>query len=219
MGAEFIASMLGLPDDSWAYLDLPSTFDHTHRPVNYSPVMRMNAKTMATEEGRRPMQNAIDHIISWYLQRGTQAGVVHTVSNKYRDNVLTESRFRAIMTSSVEEHENRVHNEEASVLVAANVAEGWDGVDKLCRFVIMPKVPFPYLGDPRVAARKEADGRTFDHAALVGVVQGAGRGVRHKEDYADTWILDQSWGFLHKRRKSWLPKAFLDSYHHGVALP
>ena len=56
-------------------------------------------------------------------------------------------------------------------------------------------------------------------AALVAIVQGAGRGVRHREDYADTWILDEMWNMLLRKRKSWLPQSFMDAYHHNVRLP
>ena len=108
---------------------------------------------------------------------------------------------------------------EASVLVAANLIEGWDGRDDLCRFVLMPKVPYPNLGDKRTALRKDEDQRSYDHRALVAIVQGAGRGVRHKEDSGDTWILDAAWRQLIARRGSWLPQSFKDAYNHNCALP
>lgn len=219
MGADFIADMLGLPEGSWAYLDLASTFPVEHRPINYWPVTRMNYKTMATLEGRAPMQAAIDRLIEYYITNGAPTGIIHAVSNKYRDNILTESAFRGILTNDPVEHSRRVARGEASIVVAANLAEGWDGVDSLCRFVLMPKVPYPFLGDQRTRVRKEEDPRTFEHAGLVGVVQGAGRGVRHASDYADTWILDPAWGYLMQKRKEWLPESFMDAYYGNVRLP
>lgn len=219
MGAEYIAETLGLPDGSWAYLDIPSPFPTRNRPINYAPVMAMNYKNTATPEGRRPMQEAIDRLIEFYVLNDRPTGLIHAVSNKYRDNILTESRWRAIMVSTPSEHEENVRNGRPSVLVAANLTEGWDGVDDLCRFVLMPKVPFPSLGDKRTALRKEEDARSYDHRALVSIVQGAGRGVRHTEDYADTWILDRNWRILMAKRKDWLPEAFLSAYHHNVQLP
>ena len=219
MGAEYIAETLGLPDGSWAYLDMPSTFPTANRPINYAPVTSMNATKMATAEGREPMQAAIDDLIYFYVLGGKPWGVVHAVSNKYRDFILTESRWSGIMVSTPEEHEARVEAGEPSVLVAANLTEGWDGRDDLCRFVLIPKVPFPNLGDKRTKIRMQEDARSFDHKALVAIVQGAGRGVRHREDYCDTWILDKAWQMLLSKRRDWLPQSFMDAYHHKVALP
>lgn len=216
MGAEYIADTLGFPDGSWAYLDLPSTFPIANRPINYSPVVSLSAKS--TEEDYDRMQVAIDHLIEYYICNGSTSGIIHAVSNKYRDRILTSSRFRGIMRDNPAQHEEAVRRGEGSVLVAANLAEGWDGKDDLCRFVIMPKVPFPNLGDKRTKIRMQEDARSFDHKALVAVVQGAGRGVRHKGDYADTWILDGNWQGLYARRKDWLPESFTSAYHHKVQL-
>ena len=219
MGAEFIAKLLGLPDDSWAYLDLASTFPVSNRPINYSPVMTMNAGVIADPERRKIMQEAVDNLVEFYVRGGKPWGIIHAVSNKYRDIILTESRWRGIMTSDVDEHTAKAEAREASVLVASNLTEGWDGIDDLCRFVIMPKIPYPDLGDIRTRLRKEEDPRSYDHRALVAVVQGAGRGVRHREDYADTWILDGSWRQLYARRGEWLPQSFKDAYHNNALLP
>ena len=221
IGAEFVAELMGLPAESWAYLDLPSTFPVKNRPIMYSPVDQMNAGRMSTLEGRAKMQTAMDELIDFYVLNGKAAGVIHSVSNRYRDQILQESRWGSIMTSSISEHEGKVRQGLPSVLVAANVTEGWDGADELCRFILMPKVPFPNLGDERTRLRKEEDQRSYDFKALVSIVQGSGRGVRHARDFADTWILDGSWRMLHARasRNGWLPDAFTSAYHHAVTRP
>lgn len=216
MGAEYIASTLGFPDGSWAYLDLPSTFPIGNRPVNYSPVA---SQSYSNREQSRPLiQEAMDKLVDYYVLNSQPSGVIHAVSNEYRDYILTNSRWRGILRSTPEEHEAAVRKGEASVLVAANLMEGWDGADNLCRFILMPKVPFPSLGDKRTKLRMEEDSRSYDHRTLVSVVQGAGRGVRHASDYCDTWILDGSWQQLYSRTKSWLPDSFQSAYHHRVSL-
>lgn len=219
MGAEYVAEILGLEDGSWAYLDMPSVFPPENRPINYSPVMKMNAAEMSDPESRMKMQHAVDDVVQYYVLAGKPWGIIHAVSNKYRDLLLTESRWREIMTSDPAVHAAHVAENKASVLVAANLTEGWDGKDDLARFVIMPKVPYANLGDKRTSLRREEDPRSYDYHALVAVVQGAGRGVRHETDTADTWILDAAWQNLWRKRKSWLPQSFRDAYHHNVQLP
>lgn len=221
MGAEYIADKLGLPEDSWDYLDLPSTFPPENRPINYAPVVVMNNAAMQDGPNavRAQMMAAVDRLIETYILHGAKAGLIHGVSNKYVEKLLTESRWKAIMCKEVEEHVAIIRAGGTSVLVAANLAEGWDGKDELCRFVIFPKVPFPNLGDTRTRLRRDEDERSFDHRTLVTVVQGAGRGVRHTQDTCDTWLLDGAWKFLYSKRRGWLPKSFLDAYHHNVPLP
>lgn len=210
LGGEYTAELLGLPFGTWAYHDEPSTFDPAHRPVLYAPTVAMSRRT--SEAGYHHMQERIDARIDHYVNSGTPTGLIHAVSNAYRNRVLTESRWRGIMTSDSEEHAHRVSSSRPSVLVAANRLEGWDGKDELCRFILMPKIPFPSLGDPLVAARKEQDERSYHYDALVNVVQGVGRGVRSPDDYCETVILDSNWEHLLRRRRNWLPDSFLSAY-------
>ena len=219
LAPDLMEKTLGLPPGSYAYLDLDSPFPAANRPINYAPVMRMNATSMSTAEGRTPMQEAMDRLIDYYLLSGRKCGIIHAVSRKYRNAISAESRWKDIITNDISTHEQRAATNQASVLVADNIIDGWDGADNKCRFVLIPKVPFANLGDKHVALRQQQDPRSYDYNALVSVVQGVGRGVRHQHDTAESWILDAGWEQLYKRRGTWLPQSFLSAYHHGVELP
>lgn len=218
LAPDLMERMLGLPPNSYSYLDLPSPFPKDNRPINYRPVMPMSVKTTSTPEGRRPMQEAMDKLIEHYLLKGDKCGIIHAVSRRYRDQIVEESRWKGVMTTDPLVHSGKSNRKEASVLVSDNIIDGWDGADDLCRFVIMPKVPFPNLGDKAVLARQTLDPRSYDYQAVVSIIQGVGRGVRHETDHADSWILDSNWDSLMKRRMHWLPKSFLDVYKHGVSI-
>ena len=218
LAPDLMERTLGLPANSYDYLDLDSPFPTANRPINYAPVMRMNKANTATAAGRAPMTNAMDKLIDHYLLTGRKCGIIHAVSRWYRDSVVVESRWRSIMTTDPLQHARSALNGKASVLVSDNIIDGWDGADDLCRFVLMPKVPFANIGDRHVAARQQKDPRSYDYSALVSVVQGVGRGVRHENDKAENWILDESWEALYRKRGNWLPEAFLSAYHHGVPL-
>ena len=220
MGPDWLARSLGLYPGSWAYLDMASPLPPQSRPVYFSPIVGMNAEAThsASSPARDRMQVAIDGLIGHYLTQGKYAGLIHTVSHLYTDRVLTESRWRDIMTREPTEHARRILSGRPSVLVAPNLVEGWDGMDDLCRFIIIPKVPFPDLGDKIVNIRKQQEPGSFDYAALVSVVQAAGRGVRHSLDYCDTWILDANWHRLFQKRRLWLPRSFLDAYRGQTQL-
>jgi Rad3-related DNA helicase len=217
LAPDLMERTLGLPAGSYAYLDLDSPFPVKNRPINYSPTMRMNKESMATAAGRAPMTNKMDKLIDHYLLTGRKCGIIHAVSRRYRDSIIAESRWSSIMTSDPLEHARRSGAGGTSVLVSDNIIDGWDGIDNLCRFVLMPKVPYPNLGDRNVKLRQQKDPRSYDYSAMVSIVQGVGRGVRHETDKAENWILDESWEGLYRRRGTWLPKAFLSAYHHSVS--
>ena len=216
LAPDLMERTLGLPPGSYAYSDLDSPFPVANRPINYSPTMRMNKASTATAAGRAPMTNKMDKLIDHYLLTGRKCGIIHAVSRWYRDSIIAESRWTGIMTTDPAHHARRSADGKASVLVSDNIVDGWDGADNLCRFVLMPKVPFPNLGDKHVKLRQQKDPRSYDYSALVSIVQGVGRGVRHETDKAENWILDESWEALYRRRGDWLPQAFLSAYHHGV---
>ena len=218
LAPDITETTLGLPAGTWAYLDLPSPFPVGNRPINFAPVAQMNMATMKTREGREPVATAMDKLIDHYLLTGRKSGIIHAVSKVYQTCIIADSRWRSIMVTDVDEHAKRVSEGKPSVLVSYNIIDGWDGADNLCRFVLIPKVPFPNLGDRHVKERMRRDQRSYDYQAIVSVVQGVGRGVRHKEDVAESWILDSNWEGLYKRRGAWLPESFLSAYHHGVSI-
>jgi Rad3-related DNA helicase len=67
--------------------------------------------------------------------------------------------------------------------------------DDQCRFIIVAKAPFQSLGDKLVKSRVYSSGGfgQFWYRAdcAQGIVQASGRGVRHKDDYCATYILDK----------------------------
>lgn len=76
--------------------------------------------------------------------------------------------------------------------MACSADRGVDLPDDYCRLIVVAKVPFPNLGDRMVSMRLHmGDGQTWYTVETVrSVVQMAGRGVRHKDDYCRTVILD-----------------------------
>lgn len=212
LAPEYVAEKLALQPGSYDYLDLPSTFPVENRPIYYAPVLSMNFQASRDHIALNKMVEYIDTLIEQYVRKQLPWGLIHTVSNRLQNDILTRSRWRAIMVVSDVEHAQRVRKDQPSVLVAANRLEGWDGVGNLCRFIIMPKVPFPPWYDARVKARREKDARDYDYDTIVSVVQGVGRGVRSDTDTCDTWIIDGSWKRLYDTRRAWLPDAFTDAY-------
>ena len=75
----------------------------------------------------------------------------------------------------------------------------------------MGKVPFPPMYDPIIEARKiyleekigvGAGSRWYDQETMRTVEQAVGRGVRHNQDWAYTYIVDSSFNGLLNRTQS-----------------
>lgn len=104
------------------------------------------------------------------------------------------------------------------VLFGAGVDTGLDLKGDKCRVNIIPRIRFPSLGDPWVKARKELkDGdRWYLLEALRVIMQSVGRGVRGKDDWCLTVILDPNIYFvlstLRKRYRVKVPESFLNSF-------
>ena len=73
----------------------------------------------------------------------------------------------------------------------------------------MAKVPFPYLGDPQVSKRMHMPGGKQWYAVQTvrTIVQMTGRGVRSKDDWCATYVLDSQFGSnIYKRHKRLFPE-------------
>jgi len=91
------------------------------------------------------------------------------------------------------------------IAIGPSFWEGLDLRDDLCRAVIICKVPFQDRKDPVVAARlRQEGGQAWDRwVASMKVVQGVGRAVRDKEDYAVGYIVDNNWIRVQKYAPKW----------------
>ena len=91
------------------------------------------------------------------------------------------------------------------------MTEGVDLADDQARFQIIVKVPYPYLGDPQINARRLTDPAWYEWRTALRIVQAYGRAVRSSEDHATTYILDSMFPMWVSRQQKRLPKWFLEA--------
>src|SRR6266700_1075324 len=184
---------LGLQDDEWEWLELPSTFPAENRPVFYRPAGSMALRHR--EQTLPRMIAELDSILDGYPGRA----LVHTHTYGIARRVIASSRHRSRMLTYAEAGEReRVLSRFTSaagadqVLVAPSMQRGVDLPDDLCRCVVVLTIPKPYFGDARVKLRmRSRDGQRWSQVHQVReLCQMTGRGVRHAGDRCDTYILD-----------------------------
>jgi Rad3-related DNA helicase len=89
---------------------------------------------------------------------------------------------------------------------------GIDLRDDLARFQIIVKAAFLPLGDNRIKRLFDEDKEWYTNKMLINLVQACGRGVRSKDDYCITYILDGMVSDVVVSNKHKLPNYFLQRF-------
>jgi len=207
-----MASDLGLEEDEWAVVHLDSTFPVENRPVFVPAVASMTNKTK--KEAWPVMATEIEAIIK---ENPNVRILIHTVSyhlTKYlHDNMATT---RTIMYLNARERERTLENflnKDDAVLLAPSFERGIDLPEEDCGIIIIAKVPYPYLGDKQISARMYGKGGQVWYAVqtIRALVQMTGRGMRSKEDWCDTFIMDSQFRRVYRDNQRLFPKWWRDS--------
>ena len=219
-----MAESLGLDQAGvpWAVVRMPMPFAKENRPIVMKPVANITYQEAAVEKPK--MLAGIAEILDRYEGENI---LVHTVSyslTKYlADGLLKErqkgrwNRGRQILAySNAKERDAAVEafNRTGGVLLAPSLDRGLDLPDDLCRVVVVAKVPFPALGDRQVSERLRRPGGQVWYGVQVArsLVQMTGRGVRHENDWATTFILDKQFPrFFRESGRKLLPDWWIEA--------
>lgn len=212
---------LGIDPDEAAFLSLDSDFPPENRPVYYIPTAKMNAKWKLPENGtgRNDMLKAIKSALE--LHKG-DTGIVHTgnfdIAKWLVENLDGQIPHR-IYHHNPDSGDDRNDIIEAfttdvkpRILISPSSTEGLDLKEDLGRFALFIKVPFGNLGDQWIKRRMELSSEWYQRQALISIIQGGGRVVRSKDDWAKVYIFDASFGFLFKSTSHWIPKWWREAY-------
>ena len=88
--------------------------------------------------------------------------------------------------------------------------------DDLSRFQIITKVPYPNKGDRWTEAKRKIDEDWYYWQTALRLVQGYGRSVRSKDDWAKTYVLDSGFEYFVKRNRNILPDWFTQAVQPSV---
>lgn len=190
--------------------DVPSTFDPEKAPVYLWPVASLSASRMDTEVpkvieavkqilDRHPNCRGLIHCVSYKLGQA----IIEGVSNPRL--MMHTSENRGDMINGFASKTNSYLPNDA-VLVSPSAERGLDFSDDLCRFIVILKTPFKYLGDKVVNARLYGSGKLgqlwYTSDAMTTIEQMAGRGVRSQDDYCSIYLLDEKTNELFMKQPS-----------------
>lgn len=197
----------------------PSSFPADNRPIYYYDSPSINSGNW--EDMFPYIVDLIDAVCQ--LPRNLdKKGIIHSVSYKnegaIRDNLSRPTRSRLMSHGEGEgEREETLEafkeSDQPKILMSPNIYEAVDLKDDLCRFQVIPKVPFLYLGSRAVQLKRERDPSWYDWRAALRLIQSFGRGVRSEDDWADTYILDGSFEKFMGRNTGIFPDYIEDAIH------
>ena len=217
VSAQQMAEDLGLQPDEWAAVTADSTFPPERRPIY---VLARADLSHDTEPAQWPTaRECVDEILDRYA--GYRV-LVHTVSYRRAERLLRESRHASRMLTYRTAQERseaieRFRQTPGAVLVAPSLERGVDLPNDACRAIIILKVPYPDYGDRQVRARlKLPGGRGWYLVQTVrSMVQMTGRGMRHKDDWCDSYIVDRQFVELWRRHRDLFPRWWRDAVWFG----
>ena len=208
------AKTVGINPLEMEFVDVPSTFPAGARPVYYNPQMVVKGGM-----GDGELQPLLDSIYRTCRDHEGEKGLIHTVSFPLAQAIVRQApddiKYRLMGHTSKDRL--RVYEEfrladEDRILISPSMKEGVSLEDDLCRFIVVCKVPFPYLGDPQVKARMASPmGRDwYAWKAMCDLMQMTGRGMRSMTDRCAVYILDESFGRLFRQMARYVPKYWRD---------
>ena len=194
----------GLDVTKAVYYSIRSPFNPKNRPIYYMPVGKMSYKSK--EETFKRYIPYIQKLLDKYKNK---KGIIHTNSfelAKWIEGSIKDPRL--IFHDSTNKDEMlRFHKEsdKPTVIVSPSMDTGVSFDNDDARFQIIAKVPYPSLGSQKNKLRQSNNPDWYSWKTVSGIVQMTGRPVRSNLDYADTIIIDGSFGDVIKHSSQFLP--------------
>lgn len=195
---DFLVDTIGLDPDETCELVLPPVFSPENKPFAFVRPINLNYKTLQQEDTINHLIVVISNLLDHHID---DSGIILTPSFKLSNDITKEllkmKKYNLIIHSSgqrisdvIKLYKEEVDSGKNPVLISPSLFEGINLEGEYCRFQILTKAPFGSLADERVKYIMNHYPDIFNVMTIMKLVQGAGRGVRNKEDYCATYALD-----------------------------
>lgn len=215
LNKQYLCKLSGLLEDKINFIRIiDSDFPKKNRPIHLMNVSWLNNKTIVSS--LPAIAKTVDNIMTIHKN---EKGIIHTTSyfqlNYIKDNLSPENRSRLLETHPLVDRiqilKRHIKTNKPSVLISPSLYHGLDLKDDLSRFQILIKVPYPDLGNKKIAAMKQKDMSWYLWNTVIRIVQAYGRSIRSNNDHATTYILDSNINYLLNVAKDMFPKWFVEA--------
>lgn len=200
----------GLDVSKAVYYSIGSPFNVKNRPIFYMPLGKMSFK-----QKENTFERYIPYIKKLLDKYKGKKGIIHTNSfelAKWIEDKIKDPRL-VFHDSSNKDEVLKMHKEslEATVIVSPSMDTGVSFDDDDARFQIIAKVPYPSLASQKNKLRQKNNPDWYSWKTVSGLIQMSGRPVRSSIDYADTIIIDGSFGDVIKHSSQFIPDWIQDA--------
>jgi len=212
---QMFCKSIGQSKEECAFIQVKeSPFPVQSRPIHFLNVARLNKNLM--ESAMPKIISKIDEIMN---KHGSEKGIILTTSNKQIDDIMqgvsisNAQRFYRTGNNLTRSELIKLQKDSdtPTVIISPSMYDGVDLKDEMSRFQIIVKAPYLDLSNGRISAKLKLDPQWYTYRSVMKLVQGAGRSIRHENDFAITYILDESATDLIKRASNIIPQWFKES--------
>ena len=186
---KMFSKWLGLNPAEVYHIKVDSPFTKEKRPIILDLAGKMSANRI-----KNTAPKTIPILQEILKKHEGDKGLIHTHSYKCQQYItrnLNNSRLISHTSQNREQILNFFEKDENPlVLISPSMSEGVDLPYDKCRFQVIYKIPFPYLGDKQVNMRMKRDKKWYAYKTVMTLMQAYGRGMRAEDDYCYTYILD-----------------------------
>jgi ATP-dependent DNA helicase DinG len=185
-------SRLGLDPARTKIIRKPMPFDADQRPINTDWMI-----DRFSGGGDDDRWGDIERTL-WVLSKNHagENGVIHTASYERAERLYEQFSDRAVCDTPEKDSETAINewkdNPTKQLFLSPAVMDGVDLPDDACRWQVLLKVPYPSPADSRIdhLLNENGDWSWYYETTAQSIVQSAGRGVRHSDDYCTYYVLD-----------------------------
>ena len=209
---KMFSKWLGLDPRDVYHIQVDSPFSVEKRPIELNLAGKMSKNRV-----KQSAPKSIEIMQKILKRHEGEKGLIHTHSYKCQQYIINHLYNNRLIAHGTNNRERVLQffeeDENPLVLVSPSMSEGVDLPYDKCRFQIIYKIPFPYLGDKQINMRMKKDQRWYAYKTAMTLVQTYGRGMRADDDSCVTYILDSDIQMLLKSPlyKSLIPEFFKEA--------
>lgn len=200
-GFEEYKKELGIANKKCATIQIESPIPKENRKIKYVGGIKVNRDVDYGD-----LVSTIDCVID--QREVAENGVIHTVSFELAEKIKERSKFskRMVIMKDRDLIIETLNKPTGVILLSPSIEVGYDFKGDMCRWQIIPKVPYGFLGDPLINLNMRRSSKWYSREAIIRIVQASGRAVRGITDFADTYIIDSNFERLYGSNKELFPK-------------
>ncbi len=194
---KMFSKWLGLNPNEVYHIKVDSPFTKEKRPIILDLAGKMSANRI-----KKTAPKTIPILQEILKKHEGDKGLIHTHSYKCQQ-YITRNLNNSRLVSHTSQNREQILNffekdENPLVLISPSMSEGVDLPYDKCRFQVIYKIPFPYLGDKQVNMRMKRDKKWYAYKTVMTLMQAYGRGMRAEDDSCYTYIIDSDINMLFK---------------------